>query len=248
MASSNRYYTRFVPREELGQVTRWEFGSVDAGAGVLGPLVAEPVPVVDSEPIPLPEVVPLDEHEALLRQAHEQGHAQGLAEGQEHERLQWQQRMDDYTSGPGREAAARLAQLSQAFEDSLAGLQQGMAQEVLALACDIARQVVRSEVTLNRQAVLPVVREALDMLAGENRPATVRLHPQDWAALEAPLRAAHPSPRIEWLQDAGLQPGECMLESAGMVVDGTLDKRWRRAIAALGLTDAWREREVDHGA
>ena len=37
------------------------------------------------------------------------------------------------------------------------------------------------------------------------------------------------------------EPGDCRVESAGMAVDGTLDKRWRRAIAALGLTEAWRE-------
>lgn len=246
--TTNRYYTRFVPREELGQVTRWEFGAVDGAASVLGPLIAEPA-VLEPEPQeaapPPPVVVPLDEHEALLQQAHAQGHADGLREGQEGERLQWQQRMDEYVSGQGSEAAARLAQLAQSFESSLAGLQQDMAQQVLALACDIARQVVRSEVNLNRQAVLPVVREALGMLAGESRPATVRLHPQDWQALEPALRAEHPSPRIEWLPDAGVQPGGCLVESAGMAIDGTLDKRWSRAIAALGLTDAWRE--APHG-
>ncbi len=248
MSSGNRYYTRFVPREELGEVTRWEFGAVDGASSLLGPLIAEPAAAIaDPEPMPEPGAVPLPEHEALLQQAREQAREQGLAEGREGEQLQWQQRMDDYVAGQGREAAERLAQLAQAFDDSLAGLQQGMAQQLLTLACDIARQVVRSEVALNRQAVLPVVREALEMLVSESRPATVRLHPQDWAALQAPLREEHPSPRIEWLQDASLQPGECMAESAGTVVDGTLDKRWRRAIAALGLTDAWREPGAGHG-
>ena len=246
--ATSRYYTRFVPREELGQVTRWEFGAVDgASPGLLGPLMAEPA-VLEPEPqeiVPAPVVVPLDEHEALLQQAHVEGHAQGLRDGQEGERLQWQKRMDEYVNGQGSEAAARLAQLAQTFEDSLSGLQQDMAQQVLALACDIARQVVRSEVNLNRQAVLPVVREALGMLAGESRLATVRLHPQDWQALEAALRAEHPSPRIDWLPDAAVQPGGCLVESAGMAIDGTLDKRWSRAIAALGLTDAWRE--APHG-
>ena len=79
------------------------------------------------------------------------------------------------------------------------------------------------------------------MLAAESRPATVRLHPDDWAALEKPLREEFASPRIEWQADAAVQPGDCLVESAGMQIDGTLDKRWRRAIAALGLTAAWRE-------
>ncbi|HPU19305.1 MAG TPA: flagellar assembly protein FliH, partial [Alicycliphilus sp.] len=152
-----------------------------------------------------------------------------------------QQQLDDYVAGQGREAAERLAQVAQSLQDSLAGLQQAMAQEVLQLACDIARQVVRREVAGNPRAMLPVVREALGMLAAESRPATVRLHPDDWAALEKPLREEFASPRIEWQADAAVQPGDCVVESAGMQIDGTLDKRWRRAIAALGLTAAWRE-------
>ncbi|GAB2747799.1 hypothetical protein GCM10027019_28570 [Melaminivora jejuensis] len=257
MASGKqRHYTRFVPREEVGEVTRWRFGAIDGeqhGFVPLGSVVAEPPPepevedeVVDLPPEPVQEGLPLDEHEALVQQALEQGHAQGLAEGQERERLLWQQRLDEHIAGPGREAAERLAQLAQAFEGSLAGLQQSMAQDVLQLACDIARQVVRSELSVNRRAVLPVVREALAMLGSESRPAIVRLNPADWQAVHETLQAEHPSMRIEWLQDAGVQPGECVVESAGTVIEGTLDQRWRRAIAALGLTDLWREAGDEH--
>ncbi len=149
--------------------------------------------------------------------------------------------MDDYVAGQGREAAERLAQVAQSLQDSLAGLQQAMAREVLQLACDIARQVVRQEIGVNPQAMLPVVREALAMLVGEGRAATVRLNPADWAALQQPLREEFGAGGIQWLADAAVEPGDCLVESAGMVVDGTLDKRWRRAIAALGLTGGWRE-------
>ena len=238
MPSSSRHYTRFIPGEELGDVTRWEFGDVH-DAGTLRPLMA-PAPLLEPEPEP-PAAYDEAEQQALLRQAHEEGHARGLAEGQAQERLVARQQLDDYVAGQGREAAERLAQVAQSLQDSLAGLQQAMAQDVLQLACDIARQVVRREVLGNPQAMLPVVREALAMLAAESRPATVRLHPDDWAALEKPLREEFASPRIDWQADAAVQPGDCLVESAGMVIDGTLDKRWSRAIAALGLTTAWRE-------
>ncbi|AVO49746.1 flagellar assembly protein FliH [Melaminivora suipulveris] len=242
----NRYYTRFVPREEVGEVTRWQFGAVDGALGVLEPLIAQPAAVLHAAEDVLPEVVALNEHEALLLQAREEAHAQGLAEGRDAERLAWQQRMDEHVAGPGREAAARMAQLAQSFEASLSGLQQDMAQNLLGLACDIARQVLRSELAVNRRAVLPVVREALSMLGNESRPASVRLNPADWQEVHEALRAEHPSTRIEWLQDAAVQPGECLVESSGMVIDGTLEQRWRRAIAALGLTEAWRSGEGSH--
>lgn len=242
MPSSKRNYTRFIPREEVGDVMRWEFGDVH-DAGTLRPLIVAPK-ALPAEPEPQPEPQPgMDEGRlrALLQQAHDEGHARGFAEGSEQAGQHWQQRMDDYAAGEGREAAGRLAQVAQSLEASLAGMQQTMAQEVLQLACDIARQVVRREVLGQPQAMLPVVREALTMLAAESRPATVRLHPSDWAALEKPLREEFASPRIDWQADAAMQPGDCLVESAGMLIDGTLDKRWRRAIAALGLTAAWNE-------
>lgn len=239
MTRTHRHYTRFIPREELGDVRTWEFGDVH-GAGDLPTLAAPAECVVPPEP-DVPPGIAEAEHQALVRQAHDDGHARGLAEGREQARLEWQQRMDDYVSGEGRAAAARLAQVAHAMEDSLAGMQQSMAGELLQLACDVARQVVRQELAAKPRALLPVVREALAMLVGEGRPATVRLSPADWAALEQPLREEHASGRIAWQADAAVEPGDCVVESAGMVVDGTLDKRWRRAIAALGLTGGWRE-------
>ncbi len=236
MTRANRHYARFIPREEVGDVRHWDFGDVH-GADALRPLV-EQVDVHEPEPLPAMDDA---QHQARVQQAHDDGHARGLAEGREQARLEWQQRMDEYVAGQGREAAARLARLAQAMEDSLAGMQQAMAREVLQLACDIARQVVRQEVGANPQAMLPVVREALAMLVGEGRAAAVRLNPADWAALQQPLREEFGAGGIQWLVDAAVEPGDCLVESAGMVVDGTLDKRWRRAIAALGLTGGWRE-------
>jgi len=237
MPSSSRYHSRFIPREEVGDVTLWAFDDVH-GAGSLRPLV-EPRPQMLAPE--LPPVMDEAEQQALLQQAHDEGHARGLAEGREQARLASQQQLDEYIAGQGREAAARLARVAQALEDSLVGIQQSMAQELLQLACDIARQVVRREVAGNPQAMLPVVREALGMLAAESRPATVRLNPGDWAALEKPLREEFAAARIEWQADSAVQGGDCLVESAGMVIDGRLDKRWRRAIAGLGLTAAWRE-------
>lgn len=247
MPSSNRY-TRFIPREEIGDVMRWEFGDVH-GADTLRPLVP-PRPLLVDEPAPTADDAAAQaeqaEQQALLQQAHDEGHARGLAEGEQQARLAAQQQMDDYIAGQGREAAARLAAVAQALETSLAGLQQAMAQEVLQLACDIARQVLRQELQSSPRALLPVVREALATFVQESRPAVVRLHPDDWAVLESALREAFGAARVQWLPDASVTAGGCRVECAGAVLDATLETRWQRAIAALGLVSAWREMGDEH--
>ena len=251
--SGSRAYTRFIPKEEIeaGAVTQWSFGHIGSGSE---PPLAEPQPEPEevqedlAPPAPLEPLEPmisLAEHEALLQQAsaqaHAEGHAQGLAQGQQQTAQEWQQRLDDYVAGPGQQSAEQLTALLAALDASCTELQQRMARELLQLACDIARQVVRRELKGDPQALLPVVREALDMLVSEGRAATVRLHPSDWEQLERPLREKFGAGKVQWQPDPAVAPGDCLVESAGAVIDGSLPKRWRRAVAALGLVGEWEE-------
>lgn len=251
---SNSPHSRFIPSEEIDAqaVVQWRFGMVDADGLTplpLDPLGAAPAadaPVVDVTPAePEPEATDI---EALLQQAREQGYAEGLAQGRNQGRAEatqeWQQRMDGYIAGEGRQIAQRMQALVAQADASFQALSQNMASELLQLACDIARQVVRQELACKPEALLPVVREALDMLVTEGRPATVRLNPADWQVLDAPLRAQYGevpggASKVQWLADAAIAPGDVRVESGGTVIDGALETRWRRAVAALGLVSSW---------
>lgn len=239
-SSNSRAYTRFIPSEEVGAFTQWKFGAVD-GSDLVEP-EPEPVAELPAEPDPA-------EQQALQQQACDDAFAEGFAQGQAQTALEWQRRMDEYIAHQGREAAERLQGVAQALEASLAELQQQMAQQLLELACDIARQVVRQELSVNPNALLPVVKEAVNMLVAEGRPATVRLNPSDMDAVAQPLREELDVPGLQWVADGKVPAAGCLVESAGTVVDASLDRRWQRAIAALGLQSPWEPVEaadVDH--
>ena len=237
MPSSNqRTYARFIPSEEVGDFTQWKFGAVD-GSDLIEP---EPEPEVE-----IPVEVDEAAQQALNQQACDDAYAEGFAQGQAQTALEWQQRMDAYIAQQGREMAQRLQGVVQTLDANLIDMQQDMAQQLLELACDIARQVVRQELSVNPSALQPVVREAVGMLVTEGRPALVRLHPDDMEAMAQPLREEMDSPGVQWMADASVPPGGCLVESAGTVVDGSLDKRWQRAIAALGLQSPWDEEGGD---
>ncbi len=250
--------SRFIPSEEIdaGAVVQWRFGAVgDAGLvpklqhdSGIGQRLDVDMDVVDAPaatPAPQPQQ-DAAEIEALLQEAREQAHAegraQGLAQGRAEATNEWQQRMDSYTSGAGRETAQRLQAVLALLDQRLQALEQNMASEVLQLACDIARQVVRQELACKPEALLPVVREALDMLVTEGRAVTVRLNPVDWEVLDAPLRAEHGAAgKVQWLADASVHAGDVRVDSGGAVIEAGLDSRWRRAVAALGLVSSWYE-------
>jgi flagellar assembly protein FliH len=234
MPSSNqRYYSRFIPSEEVGAVTQWKFGAVD------GSDLVEPEP----EPEALPDVPVIDEAAqlALVQQACDDAYAQGFSQAQAETALEWQRRMDDYVAQQGQELAQRLHDVAQSLEASLAGVQQKMAQDLLSLACDIAREVVRQELSCNPQALVPVVQEAVGMLLAEGRPALVRLNPDDLQAVQGSLKDMAGGAGVQWVSDAAVAAGGCLVESGGTVVDGSLSKRWERAVSSLGLQSAWQE-------
>ncbi len=229
-SKSSRVYARFIPSEEVGDVTQWKFGAVDGSEPV-----AEQAP---EPPPPDPELIEAQRQQAL-EQARTEAFAQGQAQGHAQASLEWQQRLDDYIAQQGAEAAQRVDAVVQGLQLRLDQLQQGAAQDVLELACDIARQVLRRELQTDAQALLPVVREALSMLSVDSGTATVRLNPQDHALLESALQQQPSAQRVQWVADASVAPGGCLVEQAGMVIDGSLDKRWQRAIAPLGLALPW---------
>lgn len=235
--NSQRTYSRFIPSEEVGVVTQWKFGNVDGSE----PEEPEPEALPEPELPPPPDPAEVEAAQlALVQQACDAAFAQGLAQGQSETALEWQQRMDDHVAGQAQDMARSIADVVRAMEESMAAMQQRMAQDVLALACDIAREVVRRELSVSPDVLEPVVREAVGMLAAEGRPALVRLNPADLGAVEQPLREEL-GDSVQWMADAAVPAGGCLVESGGTVVDGSVGKRWERAIASLGLESPWQE-------
>lgn len=234
-SSSRNPYSRFVPSEEVGEVTQWQFGDVD------GPNPFHALPVDEED---APNLIDEEQQQALVQKTWDEAFALGVAQGQEEATVQWQQRMDDYVALQGQQATQHLAQIVHNLNTRLDGMQQQMSEQILHLACDVARHVVRQELTGQPLKLQLVVHEALGLLIQEGRPATVRLHPDDIQALSLAFgqpSSASVNPPVQWVADSMIEPGGCLVECAGTVIDATIPKRWERAIAALGLNQPWQQ-------
>ena len=96
------------------------------------------------------------------------------------------QKLDDYIAGKDKEAAI-FGQMFQTANDQIDQAQQAMAQGVLNLACEVARQVLRRELEVNRY-VAPVIPEALGLLTTDGKAIAVRLHPMDLEVFQSTIR------------------------------------------------------------
>jgi flagellar assembly protein FliH len=193
---------------------RWELNSLDEKAPVK-PGVVEPT-------VALPTVQEID---GIRQAAQEQGYSAGYAAGR----------------AAAQEEATRIGDAAAKLDHALAGFNQQVGEELVALAMEIARQVLRREITARPEIILDVVREALLQLPHQH--AAIYLHPDDANLVRASLgeALAHAGHRIH--EDTTLRRGDCVLETGGSQVDGSVATRWRRVIENLSLDSAWEEPE-----
>ncbi|MDO8450754.1 MAG: flagellar assembly protein FliH [Rhodoferax sp.] len=225
-----RNYTRFIPGEEIGAVEQWSFGAVDTAAQLMAAQVKAREEASD---------------QVTNDAVRQEGYAEGFVQGHAQATLEAQRQITDFIANQGQETARSFAQLFVSVQAQQSDAEQVVARGVLELACELARQVVRRELSVNPHALQPVIREALGLLMAESKTALIRMNPVDIEVLEDVLRSEFSGLSLTLLADATVARGGCLIESAGTVVDGTIEKRWMRAVANLGLNPPWEESVVE---
>ena len=103
---------------------------------------------------------------------------------------------------------------------------------------------VRRELATPLEPLKATVQEALALLVEDGKPATLRLHPDDLALLQAEPTTPWAGVAVQLQADDSLTPGGCVVESPQGAVDATVEKRWARAVANLGLQAPWKPGEL----
>jgi flagellar assembly protein FliH len=204
-------FGRTIPKEHVGDVASWEFQPL-AGAGA-APLRGRATG--GAQP-----AAALSERE---QRAFERGRQQGFNEGQQEAQRQKVQN------------ARQLERVLNELRARFAELESGGADAVLDLALEIARQVVRREIEIQRDAVLPVVREAVSAIVDQQTHPRVYLHPDDLWLIQADLDTDGLYQGCRFVPDPSIARGGCRVETAQSEIDATLATRWRRALGALGV-------------
>ncbi len=177
------------------------------------------------------------------------GRALGLREGVRQGAEAAQQR---YAREHAQARAAELARLearacgiADAFDEQLRALREGLADEVVALAIELARQTVRRTLITEPGLIVEVAREAIAALIDERSSFSLHLHPDDVAEVDAALAPALHARAATIVPDPSIAVGGCRIVSSGAEVDATVGTRWRRTLAAIGRPDAATSDAVD---
>ena len=165
------------------------------------------------------EADPQAELAALREAARAEGYAEGLAAG----------RVE------GEQACGRMKQLAESFSSTLDNLDFRLADMVLELALDVARQVVAGELATRPERILDVVNMALKQMAETSREARLLLNPDDAALVRPHLDQVLDKNRLRIVR------GGCLIETSQGDLDATLPARWRQVVQVLGSNQNWLE-------
>jgi flagellar assembly protein FliH len=133
--------------------------------------------------------------------------------------------------------AGHLERIGQVIANLQAGLDELAsrgADALLDLSLEVARQVVRREVSLHRDAALPAVREAISLIVDHAAHPRIHLNPKDFELVSAELESEASHRGCRFVADPSVAPGGCRIETPQGEIDATLETRWRRVIATLG--------------
>jgi flagellar assembly protein FliH len=212
-----------LPKEKQSAYQRWELASFDES----GPDLRQRAQRDDAA-----AAAKLAEESALLReQARQEGYAAGLsqghAEGLARGRAEAQQER------------ALLLQLADGFGSELARANELIAADMLQLALDVAKAMLKTALDVRPERVIPVVSEAIRYLPTLQQPALLFLHPADAAVVTAQIGDELANAGWRVTEDPHMQRGGCRIETASNQIDATVQTRWQRIAAALGKESEW---------
>lgn len=222
-------YGRFIPSEEIDEVQAWQpsaFGDVPAARP---PVSAPPPPAPPKAPEPPPPPPP-DPRE-LLAAARQAGYQDGLRDGQAS--------AEAFKQMHGRQVAAQIGAFLQSFDQSLAALEQQMADALTRTAVELAKQVVREELRQHPEHIARVAHDAVESLMVSARHVRVRVNPADLPLVEAGAGEALRGRGAQLVSDSAIERGGCAVESDIASVDAMVPHRWAQAAAQLGQKSDW---------
>jgi flagellar assembly protein FliH len=216
-------YSRFIPREELGDFASWKPGAFQGNGPAQG---ASEAPAAPAEPS-------TDEWQARVAAARQAGYQDGYRDGLV--------ALEGFKQSFASQATAQVGALLQAFDEQLTALDAELAQAVARSAVQLARQVLRTELATDPARVAKVAADAVNAVMLSARQITVQVHPQDLPLVAEGAEETLKARGARLLANAQVQRGGVLVDSDVGSIDARIATRWEQAAAALGSTQAWDE-------
>jgi flagellar assembly protein FliH len=129
--------------------------------------------------------------------------------------------------------------LMTAFSHALEKSDEQIADDVLSLALDIAKSMLKVKLEVDPSMILPVVMDAIHYLPYVQKPARILVHHEDAQILREYLADEISSQHWQIQEDNSVERGGCLVETGANQIDATNGVRWKRISEALAQNNNW---------
>ena len=213
-SKSGTSYTRFIPREELGDFANWQPGSFGGAAPQASAAQSAP-----AEPTPA-------EWLARVQAARQAGYQDGYRDGLV--------ALDNFKQSFAQQATAQIGALLEAFDTQFTQLDAQLAQSVTQIAVQLARQVLRAELHQRPELVAQVAAEAVNAVMLSARHIAVHVHPDDLPLVAEGAEETLTARGARLQADSSVERGGVMVLSDVGAIDARVAQRWAQAASNLG--------------
>lgn len=215
-----------IPKEQLSAYQRWEMASFEDKP-------TTPPQVVEALPIPpqLPTRPTAEEIATILENAQLEGFAAGLEEGRKAGLVEAENTL--------KETLLPLQRIAETFSEALITADEAIAQDILELALDLAKAMLKNALSVQPELILPIVKEAIHYLPSLKQPAILTLHPADAAIVNEQIGEDLTKSGWRIVSDIQIERGGCRVETASNQIDATATTRWLRITDSLGKKSDW---------
>ncbi len=228
-------YARFIPREELQGFAAWNPDALSGASNAKRPPISAPAPAAAAAPVaPPPAPEPEPSQQELLHAARQSGYQDGYRDGMA--------ALEAFKQSFAQQISAQLGQLVRNFDADFRALEDEMAQALARCAVELARQVVRSEISQRPEHIARVAHDAVEALQLSARHVRVRVNPADYPLVMEGAGEEMRAREAQVLPDPEVPRGGCKVDSDISSVDASLAARWQQAAAAMGQASLWEDR------
>lgn len=222
-----------IPKEQLSAYQRWELASL----GDTRPSARQEAAQAEQQAA---EQLTLQREEAR-RQGYEEGHAEGHQAGHAEGLARGHAEALETARAALENELAPVRRIAETFGSAVERATDTVSADMLDLALDLAKAMLKTSLQVRPELVLPIVNEAIRYLPVVQQPALLALHPEDAALVSRHI--GDDLARSGWrvTEDPHLERGGCRIETASNQIDAATEVRWQRIADALGKSNGWLE-------
>lgn len=210
-----------LPKGQQTAFQRWEMASFGDERPAHLERVAQATKVNEAEIATIKEQARNEAYTAAYKEAY----ALGYQEGQSAASIEMQTKT--------KQALAGIEVLKHSFQQQLANAHQDIGQDLLSLAIDLAGAMTKHQFEHHSEAIMEIVKDAIETLPAIHQPAQIFLHPDDLNLIREFMGSELEKDGWRLISDSHLTRGGCRIETGQNLIDSRYETRWARLTDAL---------------